>query len=118
MSTPLEGEKKALLERMRASRRYYRSVLIPEDEHLADDSDHTQAFPRSHTFKFLTQHPYSASLGLLVALSMMPRGRLNRAVKGGLALTAGLLGSGARAVMMRQVLPSMIRSFGSRKRRS
>ena len=118
MSTPLEDERKALLERMRASRRYYRLVFIPEDEHPAGDSDHTQAFPRSHTFKFLTRHPYSTSLGLLVALSMMPRGRLNRAVKGGLAVTAGILGSGARALMVRQVLPSVIRSFGSRKRRS
>jgi hypothetical protein len=118
MSTPLEDERKALLERMRASRRYYRSVFIPADEPPALDSDRTQAFPRSHTFKFLTQHPYSTSLGLLVALSIMPHGRLNRAVKGGLALTAGILGSGARAMMMRQVLPSIIRSFGSRKRRS
>jgi hypothetical protein len=118
MNTPLEGERKALLERMRASRRYYRSVFIPEDEHPAVDPDRSPAFPRSHTFKFLTRHPYSTSLGLVVALSMMPRGRLNRAVKGGLALTAGILGSGARALMMRQVLPSMIRSFGSRKRSS
>jgi hypothetical protein len=118
MSTPLEDEKNALLERMRASRRYYRSVFIPADEHQAGDSDYTRAFPRSHTFKFLTRHPYSASLGLLAALSMMPRGRLNRAVKGGLAITTGILGSSARALMMRQVLPSMIRSLQSRKRRS
>lgn len=116
MSTPLEDERNALLERMRDSRRYYRSVFIPADEHPGGDSDHAQAFPRSHTFKFLTRHPYSISLGLLAALSMMPRGRLNRAVKGGLAITAGILASGARALMMRQVLPSMIRSFRSRKR--
>jgi hypothetical protein len=117
MSIPLEDERKALLERMRASRRYYRSVFIPADEQ-ADDANDLQVFPRSHTFKFLTRHPYSASLGLLAALSMMPRGRLNRAVKGGLAITTGILGSSARALMMRQVLPSMIRSLQSRKRRS
>lgn len=115
MSTSLEDERKELLERMRASRRYYRSVYTPADE--PDPANDTQAFPRSHTFKFLTRHPYSASFGLLAALSMMPRAPLNKAVKGGIAIALGILGSSARTLMMRQVLPSMLRSIGSRNRR-
>jgi hypothetical protein len=65
MSDALEDEKKALLERMHASRKAYRSRFVhPEDEHPVKD---VQAFPRSHTFKFLTRHPYSAALSLLAA---------------------------------------------------
>jgi len=65
MSEALEDEKKALLERMRASRNAYRSRFVHADEdHHAKD---TQAFPRSHTFRFLTRHPYSAAISLLAA---------------------------------------------------
>jgi hypothetical protein len=116
MSTPLEDERNALLDRMRASRRYYRSVLTPADEYVQPGDTH--AFPRSHTFRFLARHPYSASLGVLGALSMMPRGPLNKAVKGGVAFTAAMLGSSARSLMMRQVLPSVIRSLRSRNSHS
>jgi hypothetical protein len=115
MSTPLEDEQKALLERMEASRRSYRSMFVHGDE---DEQVHDMhAFPRSHTFKFITRHPYYFSLGTLAALSLVSHGRLNKAMKGGVALTAGMLGSSARTVMMRQVLPSVIRSLRSRNRR-
>jgi hypothetical protein len=115
MSTALEDEQKALLERMDASRRNYRSRFIHEHE---DEQVHdTHAFPRSHTFKFITRHPYYVS-GALLALSLVSRGRLNKAVKGGVALTAGMLGSSARTLIMRQVLPSMISSLRSRNRRA
>jgi len=115
MSIPLEDERKALLERMRESRRHYRSVLIPADEH--DEPADIHAFPRSRTFKFITRHPYYTSLGLIAALSMAPRGPLNKAVKGGIALTAGVLASSARTLMVHQVLPSLMRSLRSRNRR-
>src|SRR5688500_14381946 len=115
MSMPLEDERKALLERMRESRRHYRSMFIPAAEY--DEPADIHAFPRSHTFKFIARHPYSTSLGLLAALSMIPRGPLNKAVKGGIAITAGILGSSARTLMMHQVLPTMIRSLRSRNRR-
>ncbi|SEP32352.1 hypothetical protein [Nitrosovibrio sp. Nv6] len=115
MSIPLEDERKALLERMRESRRHYRSMFIPADEH--DEPADIQAFPRSRTFKFITRHPYYTSMGLLAALSMMPRGPLNKAVKGGIAITAGVLASSARTLMVHQVLPSVVRSFRSRNRR-
>lgn len=61
MSDALEDEKRALLERMRASRSAYRSRFIHADE---DHHVDTRSFPRSHTFKFLTRHPYSAVLSL------------------------------------------------------
>jgi hypothetical protein len=62
MSTPLEEEKRALLERMRASRKNYRSRFPSETHH---DPQHSHAsptasslhsehpFPRSHTFRFI-----------------------------------------------------------------
>ena len=116
MSTALEDEQKALLERMDASRRNYRSRFVHEHE---DEQVHdTHAFPRSHTFKFITRHPYYFSLGTLAALSLVSHGRLNKAMKGGVALTAGMLGSSARTLIMRQVLPSMISSLRSRNRRA
>lgn len=99
---------------MDASRRNYRAMFVHEDEH--EQVHDTHAFPRSHTFKFIARHPYYVS-GTLVALSLVSRGRLSRAVKGGLALTAGILGSSARTLMIRQILPSVISSLRSRNRR-
>ena len=52
MSASLEEEKKALLERMHASRTNYRSSFIHADENQRDHDPHV--FPRSHTFRFLT----------------------------------------------------------------
>jgi hypothetical protein len=114
MSTPLENERRALLERMNASRKDYRSKFVhTEDEYGPVVS--TEMFPRSRTFKFIARHPYYTSLGLLAALSAVPSKSLSRAVKGGIAVTAGVLGSSARTLIMRQVLPSMMRSFRSRR---
>jgi len=42
---------------------------------------------------------------------------LRRAVKSGAVLAAGMLGSSAKTLVMRQVLPSMLRSLRSRSRR-
>ncbi len=115
MSDPLEDEKKALLERMHATRKAYRSRFVPADEdHHAKDA---QAFPRSHTFRFLTRHPYSAALSLLATLAVVPRGSLNTAVKGGAAVTAGILGRNTRILIVRQLLPAMVHLLRSYKRR-
>ncbi|MEO5655700.1 MAG: hypothetical protein ABIR00_06940 [Nitrosospira sp.] len=114
MNSALENEQKALLERMDASRKNYRAMFVHEDEHEQIHDMH--AFPRSHTFKFIARHPYYVS-GALVALSLVSRGRLNKAVKGSIALTAGILGRSARTLVMRQVLPSVISSLRSRNRR-
>jgi hypothetical protein len=64
MSTPLEEERRALLERMRASRENYRSRFPdepgsqahykPQHQHLhAPSPPNDHAFPRSHTFRFV-----------------------------------------------------------------
>lgn len=112
MSTSLEYERKALLERMRASRREYRSRYAHEDEQMQVMGD--DVFPRSRTFRFIARHPYYVSLGLLAVLSTVQSKSLSKTVKGGMALSAGVLGSSARSLMVRQVLPSVIRSFRSR----
>ncbi|MDN5881009.1 MAG: hypothetical protein L0H37_01425 [Nitrosospira sp.] len=120
MNTSLEEEKRALLERMHASRRNFRSRFVDEDEDedAHDHADDADAFPRSHTFKFLTRHPYSsAAIGLLATLAVLPRGSLSRAVKGGAAIAVAVLGSQARALMMRQLLPSMMHLLKSHKPR-
>ena len=114
MSRELEEERNALLERMHASRHSYRSELVHVEE-----PEHTTAvgaFPRSRTFKFIARHPYYASLGLLAALSVIPRKPLGRAVKGGIALTAGMLGNRAKDMMVRQLLPSAVHWLRSRNR--
>lgn len=115
MNTSLENEKKAVLERMSASRKNYRFRLADKDEQ--SQRAHANVFPRSRTFRFATRHPYYISIGLLAALSLLPRNSLSRAVKGGAALTAGLLGSSARTLLMRQVLPSVARSLRSSRNR-
>jgi hypothetical protein len=108
MSSELEQERNALLERMHASRNNYRSELVHTEE--PGETTAVNAFPRSRTFKFLTRHPYSTSLGLLAALAVLPRKPLGRAVKRGIVLAAGVLGNSAKTLMMRQVLPSVVRS--------
>ncbi|MDN5751839.1 MAG: hypothetical protein L0H15_00975 [Nitrosospira sp.] len=71
MNTSLEEEKRALLERMHASRRNFRSRFVDEDNHNYGHPGDAHAFPRSHTFKFLTRHPYSsAAIGLLATLAV------------------------------------------------
>lgn len=110
----LEQERNALLERMHASRKNYRSELVHTEE--SGQTTTADAFPRSRTFKFITRHPYSTSLGLLAALAVLPRKPLGRAVKGGIALAAGVLGNSAKTLMMRQVLPSVVHSLRSRNR--
>ena len=108
MSTQLENERQALLERMSESRQDLRVRFVhKEDEHPDEGTlSGIDVFPRSRTFKFITRHPYYSSLGLLAALAALPSGSLNKAVKGGMALTAGALGSGVRSLVMRQVLTS------------
>jgi hypothetical protein len=114
MSGALEDERNALLERMHASRTTYRSELSHVEEQV--EAAAADVFPRSETFRFVKRHPYYASLGLFAALSIMPRMPLRRAVKSGAVLAAGMLGSSAKTLVMRQVLPSMVRSLRSRSR--
>lgn len=115
MSTPLENERDALLTRMDASRNSYRARLVKRERHpMVDDGG---VFPRSRTFRFIARHPYYASMGMVAALALIPRRPLGRAVKGGIALTAGILGSSARTLVMRQILPSVLDSLGSRRHR-
>lgn len=116
MSASLEDEKKALLDRMHASRDTYRSKFSHADKSIPSGTLH--AYPRSHTFKFLTRHPYAAAVGLMAVLAIMPRGSLRRVAKGGAGVTAGLLGSQARTLMIRQVLPSMVHLLRSHNPRS
>ncbi len=120
MSASLEDEKRALLERMHASRTNLRARLVHEDEDaLAGDADDVPAFPRSHTFKFLTRHPYSSSaLGLLATVAVLPRGSLSKAVKGGTTVAVAVLGRRTRALIERQLLPSMMHLLRSHKLRS
>lgn len=115
MSSSLEDERKAILERMSASRGNYRRMFAhEEDSHRQADDAHT--FPRSHTFKFLTRHPYYATLAALAAVAIMPRGSLKKTVKGGAAVTAGILSNGMKSVMMRRILPAAIHLLRSNKR--
>ncbi len=116
MSTSLEYEKKALLERMHASRREYRSRYGHEDEDARVQTTGDDVFPRSRTFRFIARHPYSISLGLLAVLAAVPSRSLSKAVKSGIALSSGVLGSSARTLVMREVLPAVIRPLNSRRR--
>ncbi|SEK41059.1 hypothetical protein [Nitrosovibrio tenuis] len=117
MSNSLEDERKAILERMSASRRNFRHMFDHEEDHDHEPVYDAHTFPRSHTFRFLTKHPYYATLSALAAVAIIPRGLLKKAVKGGATVTAGILGSGTKTSMIRYVLPPTIRLLRSYKRR-
>jgi hypothetical protein len=117
MSNSLEDERKAILERMSASRRNYRNMFALEDSQ--EHANEARAFPRSHTFKFITHHPYFASLAALAVVAILPRGSVKKAVKGSAAITtgiAGILGSPTRTSIITHVLPPVIRLLRSSKR--
>ncbi len=115
MSNSLEDERKAILERMSASRRNYR-LMSAHEENSHRQADDTHAFPRSHTFKFLTRHPYYAALAALAIVAALPRRSLKKTVKGSAAVTAGILSDGMKTVMMRRILPIAIQLLRSNKR--
>ena len=116
MSNSLEDERRAILERMSASRESYRNMFAHEDKHEHERADEALSFPRSHTFKFITRHPYYTSLAALVAVAMLPKGSVKKAVKGSAAVTAGILSSRTKTSLITRALPSMIRMMRSGKR--
>jgi hypothetical protein len=107
-----EAERRALLERMHASRAVWRSRLTLTELAARD----TGAFPRSRTFRFLTKHPYAAASGLLAMGSILPKGSLTRVARGGAALAAGVFGSKTGKLVLRQLLPPMMSLLRSRRR--
>jgi hypothetical protein len=123
MSTPLEEERRALLARMQASRKDYRS-RFPADMHHEPQQPHLssastppaeQAFPRSHTFRFVQRHPYVAALAAGALIAAIPGGAVKKAVKGSVVFAAGMIGSQARTLIARELLPWMVHLMRSRK---
>jgi hypothetical protein len=73
-STPsLSDEKQALLAKMEASRVAYRRMLMGTDTAQAaiEDVRPVGTFPRSHTMRFIQDHPYVV-LGALAAVVAIP----------------------------------------------
>jgi hypothetical protein len=110
MKGSLEEERMAILERMDATRRNYRRRFDVENENEKENRPPSVAntFPRSHTFKFVTRHPYFTSLAVLALIAAMPHGSLKKAAKGGAALTAGILRSQVKASVINSILPSVM----------
>jgi mannose/fructose/N-acetylgalactosamine-specific phosphotransferase system component IIC len=111
MSLSLEEQKKILLDRMEENRRNYRNNFIQQfsnTENSAVLSGDLEAFPRSHTFKLLTQHPYLISIALIAALAGS-RGSLRNILKKNLAFSADMLKSKVKML----VVPAIIRLFRS-----
>jgi hypothetical protein len=114
MNHSLEEERKAILERMDASRRSLRQMLSDEEEHKRPFAANT--FPRSHTFKFLTRHPYLVGLAVVAVVAALPRGSLKKAAKGSAAVTAGMLRHQMKASVINRILPSMLHLMRSGER--
>lgn len=111
MSLSLEEQKKILLDRMEESRRNYRNNFIQQfssTENSTALSDNSGAFPRSHTFKLLMQHPYLIGIVLITALAVS-RGSLKNVLKKNLAFSADMLISKVKML----VVPVIIRLFQS-----
>ncbi|RFC35909.1 MAG: hypothetical protein DID92_2727743831 [Candidatus Nitrotoga sp. SPKER] len=111
MSSSLEEQRKILLDRMEESRRNYRNNFIQQfssTEISTAVSGNSGAFPRSHTFKLLTQHPYLIGVVLIAALAVS-RGSLRNVLKKNLACTKNMLISKVKML----VVPAIIRLFRS-----
>jgi len=111
MSLSLEEQKKILLDRMEENRRNYRNnfiqrVSITEGSTVLPGN--SGVFPRSHTFKLLTHHPYFIGIALFAALAVS-RGSLRNLLKKNLAFTTGMLTSKVKML----VVPAIIRLFRS-----
>jgi hypothetical protein len=115
MRISLEEERKAILERMDTSRRTYRQMFGHEREPEHEHPSEPGTFPRSHTFKFITHHPYVTSLAALALIAALPRGALKKAAKGGAAVTAGVLRKSVKASVINHVLPSVFHLIRSRR---
>jgi hypothetical protein len=111
MSLSLEEQKKILLNRMEENRRNYRNNFTQQFDSAENStvlSGNSGGFPRSHTFKLLTHHPYFIGIALFAALAVS-RGSLRNILKKNLAFSAGMLANKVKML----VVPTIIRLFRS-----
>ncbi|CAG9932397.1 hypothetical protein [Candidatus Nitrotoga arctica] len=111
MSLSLEEQKKILLDRMEENRRNCRNNFIQQfssTETATALSGNSGAFPRSHTFKLLTHHPYLIGIAFIAALAGS-RGSLRNLLKKNLAFSKNMLISKVKML----VVPAIIRLFRS-----
>ena len=111
MSLSFEEQKKILLDRMEENRRNYRNNYIQQFDSAENSMGlpgNSGGFPRSHTFKLLTHHPYFIGIVLFSALAVS-RGPLKNILKKNLAFSAGMLANKIKIL----VVPAVIRLFRS-----
>jgi hypothetical protein len=114
MSLSFEEQKKILLDRMEENRRNYRTNFIQRfsiAENPTALSGTSGVFPRSHTFKLLTHHPYLIGIALLAALAVS-RGPLRNMLKKSFAFSTGMLTSKVKVL----IVPAIISLFRSNTR--
>ena len=111
MSLSFEEQKKILLDRMEENRRNYRNNVTQRFDSAENSTalpGNSEVFPRSHTFKLLTHHPYFIGIALFAALAVS-RGSLKNILKKNLAFSAGMLANKVKIL----VVPAIIRLFRS-----
>ena len=111
MSLSFEEQKKILLDRMEENRRNYRNNFTQQFDSAENStvlSGNSGGFPRSHTFKLLTHHPYFIGIVLFSALAVS-RGSFRNVLKKSLACSTGMLTSKVKML----VVPAIIRLFRS-----
>lgn len=112
MSLSLEEQEKILLDRMEENRRNYRNNFIQQFDSAGNSTalpgNSEVLFPRSHTFKLLTHHPYFVGIALFAALAVS-RGSFRNILKKNLAFSAGMLANKVKML----VVPAIIRLFRS-----
>lgn len=111
MSLSLEAQKKIILDRMEESRLNFRNNFnqrFSGTEGGAVLSGNSEVFPRSHTFKILTHHPYVIGTVLFVALAVS-RGSSRNFLKKNLAFTTSKFAGKLKML----VVPAIVRVFRS-----
>ncbi len=111
VSLSFEEQKKIILDRMEENRRNYRNNFTQQFDSAENSTvlpGNSGGFPRSHTFKLLTHHPYFIGIVLFSALAVS-RGPLRNILKKNLAFSAGMLANKIKIL----VVPAVIRLFRS-----
>lgn len=116
----LNEEKQALLAKMEASRVAYRRMLQGDEARSAPaPANSPDTFPRSHTMRWLRDHPYLTAAAVLTAVVLARRGSreaVGRVARRGAGASSTLMRNRGRIQVAISLASALARYAASRRR--